>query len=747
MRLPTIATLLSLLALSRYTNAAAVVGHPYRTELLGYSPARGEFQNVVGNTLTHQQGYVRYLDSQGVQHIIGYKYPAEPVQQSRRITNEEYLKQLIKLSLNKDEAERSKARDEHFRLWSMNQYDQYRQEIERLKAAGQEPTADLLTKVKTFEDIIIATRRGESSTDGATTEETAQIKQVRDEHLRLWNAEAALLRSEQMLKQQHSDGASIEGATPAIHLRFQSAQADTKSDAASALVQAPAHVEIVGETAEQKKAREEHLRIYHLRILEELQKQAQFNAEKLRDSSKSSSDGAIQQSTLYKHPQYAPTITTNEKSATKSLTGIGHQQAQGTVTATDVEHQSQGNVPVAAVQDTIEVQRAREEHLKLLKEAFSKASEYQAANAASTNEASSALYVTQATDKLAEQLNNKESEEEARLRIEEAKQHEAERLAEEARLKEEARLQAEELKRLQLDEQRRQEQERLELTRLGQIGDKKKDDEHLAERPQLPAGEEIPKQTLELLGQKPIQTERNEKLDADVNSQLLRFGGNQVGGGSTIPTTAYFVGAQQPIAQQQQQSAQLKNYAANPGYYYLRDVTKGYLNVDKPYILQYIPNQQQLGSKDAYAPTDAIPLTSALAALNQIQNYEKPIEKPLAQLIPIAPGASPFSSGPIASAAFVPASAPIAPAPALFAPVRSPITAPIAPFAAISPSASLASITPFASSSNAMKIDYGSDPGLAALEKATRDHFRAHEIALEQLRLSNQKQPTLKDCY
>ncbi|XP_053966071.1 trichohyalin [Anastrepha ludens] len=850
-----IVSVVSLLAARSCAYPATVSGYPYRAELLAYSPARGEFPVV--NALT--SGYVSYLNPQGAEHLIGYKY-TEPVK-SRRITNEEYLNQLIKGSLNKDEAEITKAREEHFRLWSIQQYDQYRQETERLKMAGQEPSADLLSKIRTLETIIIAARRGANVENPLT-------KQVRDEHLQLWNGARLAGLQLEAGKTKQQTGVAESSVQPKIYLRFQGAELSKE---------APSQIAIVGETAEQKKAREEHLRIYqeqlhrvqqlqaeagkvsvssahlpkearseyeakqgeqqqqqqqqeqevkivehlsylketpevqrakaehlrlwneaklraqnedfkpeikqlqseqfatdgqyvtknvayksenynsqdkqalkasktenlekqsnkyegelkstsaqqtnekyqdsklyidsqtptavqdtpevqrakaeHLKIVEELQKKAQFIAETDTDSI-NGAEPAIQQPTSAQPLQlYTPIAANTQTATTKSISDAGIYQSQ--------------QQAYAAVQETAEVQRAREEHLKLVKEAHLKASQYQSQNSQIANEPKPTLYAAVAAlaDKSVEQFKN----EEVRLRVEEAKQREAEILAEAERIKEEERLQAEELLRLQQEEQRRQEQERLEQS------NENKEAVHYAEKPQLPAVEQS-KETLEQLIQTQIKTGSDPSVTYDIrekekyaaNPYLLRFAttaANQIG--TPVATTAYYIGAQKPGLQQQ-------NYA-NPGYYYLRDTSDSYIKLDNPYFLQYFTNQQ--GGKATLATADAASLSSALAALNQGQKSEQPpvtsfAEKPIVPIIPIAS------------------------------------IAPITPAGTIAPVTPLAPIAPIASSAVAtMKIDYGNDPALAALEKATRDHFRAHEIALEQLRLANQKQPAQKDCY
>lgn len=821
-----VVSVLSLLAASSSANAAAVAGYPYRAELLAYSPARGEFTAV--NALAPD--YAHYINQQNAAQLFGYRYP-EPIE-SRRITNEEYLNQLAKGTL-KDETELIKKRDEHFRLWAVQVYDQYRQELERLKAVGKEPTADMLAKINAFEVVLTAPKSDPS-------QESSIIKQLREEHLRFWNesrrqAMLALQQEEQGKTQQTGAGATATKTT--IY----------SLDAGEKLSQnAPTQAVFLSETAEQKKAREEHLRIYqeqvqrvqalqasagkasdsssvqlpkvarieytaqqgvqqpvqgvtivenlsylqetpevqrakaeHLRLwneaklraekdekegkkYEEKQLQSQSSAQKLTQKTaetqnlEQSANTYLEQqkqlSDAFKSDTLSTFAPTNEQKPEQTLTSVKDtpevqrareehlrefekminkvfvapltsentfklsaqepastqtlQQSAPAATAKSDIYQSEPQL-YAGVQETAEVQRAREEHLKLVKAAQLKASQTSQTEKAQLETEIKPLLYDASVDKFAEQS----ADEEARLRAEEAKQREAELLSETERLREEQRLQAKELLRLQQEEQRRQEQERLEQA------NENKEAEHNAEKSQLPITAP-PKDTLESLIQSQYQSDPAVTYDIRdtekyaTNPYLLRYavpGGNVKQIATPIATTAYYIGAQKPAQQQ--------GYA-NPAVYYLRDANEGYLKLDNPYFLHYITNQQ--GGKDTPATAEAASLASALSALQQAQKIEQPIaatfdQKTITPFIPIAPVAPSVPSAPIT---------PLAPA------------APILP------------IAPFASNADNMKIVYGNDAALAALEKATREHFRAHEIALEQLRLANQKQsPSQKDCY
>ncbi|CAD7013459.1 trichohyalin [Ceratitis capitata] len=861
---------LSLLAASSCANAAAVAGYPYRSELLAYSPARGEFPVV--NALT--PGYVRFIDQQGVEHLVGYKYPA-PVQ-SRRDSNEEYLYQLAKESLKKEGAEYIQARNEHLRLWAIDQYVRYRQESDRLKLAGQQPTAELIAKINALEVLNNAIRKGVDIENPAT-------KSLREEHTRLWD------ESRRSAQQVTKPLAVATATKPTIYLRVAGAEQEFISKADPTQPQ----IAVVGETPEQKKVREEHLRLYqeqlqrvqglqadseksksetllqdvrigyaagkyeqelqikeqqqqqqiqqqqqqrtqqeqakaqgvkivenlsyiqetpevqqakaehlrlwheaklradkeeqanekhgehhsagdakegryntqfltnaiptavpkqtrptyelqqlqqlstyttanepnmqlktdanpqvptpvqdtpevqraraeHFRILEELQKKADFIAD-IQPNSEIAAQPAQQQATQENISEYVAT--------TKSIT-------------TDVANsQSQPQAQIA-VQETEEVKRAREEHLKLVKEAHLKASQYQTEITENAAAPKPTFYLATTADK----TTDEHADEETRLRAEEVKQRQTELLAETARLREEQRLQAEELLRLQQEEQRRQEQERLDLAA------ENKDAENYAEKTQLPIIVPATKDTLDQLIQTQLQTGSDSAVTYDIrdsekyatNPYLLRYAiqtpSPQQLGKPIAATTAYFLGAQQS-AQQQQSYGQ-------PGVYYLRDASDSYIKLDNPYFLHYITNQQ--GGKEMLATADAASLASALSALHQGQGQriEQPIapsfaDKPIAPIIPIAS---------------LPSSAQLIPN----APIAS--SAPLTPITSAPPALPSAPISPSAPGSANMKIFYGNEAALAALEQATRDHFRAHEIALERLRLANQKQPAQKDC-
>uniref|UniRef100_A0A0K8VQD8 Reticulocyte-binding protein 2 a n=1 Tax=Bactrocera latifrons TaxID=174628 RepID=A0A0K8VQD8_BACLA len=833
-----VVSVLSLLAASSGAYAAAVAGYPYRAELLAYSPARGEFAAV--NALTPD--YAHYINQQAAAQIFGYRYPEQI--ESRRITYEEYLNQLAKGTL-KDETELIKKRDEHFRLWAVHVYDQYRQELERLKAAGKEPTADMLAKINAFEVVLTAPKSDYS-------QETSIIKQLREEHLRFWNES----RSKAMLALQQEEQGKVQQTGAAMSTIY-------LPDAGEKLIQnVPTQAVFLSETAEQKKAREEHLRIYqeqvqrvqalqasaeklsdsndvqsskvarlehtaeegvhqpaqgvtivehlsylqetpevqrakaeHLRLwneaklraekeekeekeekaekegkkYEDKQLQSQSGVEKLAQQT-SETQNLIQSDNTYFEQQkqlsdafksvpLSGVVPTNEQKQEQTLTPVQdtpevkrareehlrefeetlnkvfvaplnsenapklaaqqpaftHTLQQSAPAANNEKlataksslqtdtYQSQPQVH-AGVQETAEVQRAREEHLKLVKEAHLKASQISKTETVQTETEVKPLLYDGSTDKLAEEQF---ADEEARLRVEEAKQREVELLAETERLREEQRLQAEELLRLQQEEQRRQEQERLDQS------NENKEAVHYAEKPQLPIAAP-PKETLESLIQ--VQHQSDPAATYDIrdtekyaaNPYLLRYAvpsGNVKQIGTPIATTAYYIGAQKP--------AQPQHGYANPGVYYLRDATEGYLKLDNPYFLHYINNQQ--GGKDTLATADAASLASALAALHQAQKIEQPI-------------AATFGQKPSGAL-----SVPIAP------------SVPLTPLAPAAPTLPIAPLVPNADN---MRIVYGDDAALAALEKATREHFRAHEIALEQLRLANQKQsPLQKDCY
>ncbi|XP_058976663.1 interaptin [Musca domestica] len=223
--------LLSLLAVGSVHSLA--IGYPYKSGLVGYVPARGEFpvqRSVV-------QGYVRYLDSHGVERLVPYSYP-EPLYGVRQIS-------YVGVPQHDRSREFQQIREAHFHVYSLQQYQALKREIDALQAEGSEPPTDLLDKFQPLEKIAL-------TSDFSLIASLPDVKQVYDEHLKLFNdAHIKNLQAEVV----HKPAGEIK--TYGFH-------------------QAPLAVPVpVEESPEQKHAREEHLRIYNEQIKhwQELQEQ------------------------------------------------------------------------------------------------------------------------------------------------------------------------------------------------------------------------------------------------------------------------------------------------------------------------------------------------------------------------------------------------------------------------------------------------------------------------------------------
>uniref|UniRef100_A0A1I8QCP1 Trichohyalin n=1 Tax=Stomoxys calcitrans TaxID=35570 RepID=A0A1I8QCP1_STOCA len=232
--------LLSLLAIGSVHSLS--IGYPYRTGLLAYNPSRGEFP--VQSSLV--QGYLRYLDSHGVERLVGYRYP-EPVYGIRQVS---YVRvapaistPVIRTYAAEESGEFAKAREAHFRAWSLQQYQALKSEIDAFRAMGKETPADLMEKYRPLEKIALTSNFNSIA-------ELPEVKRVRDEHLGLWSA--ARIQDLQ-LEAGHKPIGEIK----------------TYVEHAAPLVP-------VEETAEQKLARQEHLRFYQeqLNRVQQLQMQA-----------------------------------------------------------------------------------------------------------------------------------------------------------------------------------------------------------------------------------------------------------------------------------------------------------------------------------------------------------------------------------------------------------------------------------------------------------------------------------------
>ncbi|SPP73114.1 bromodomain-containing protein DDB_G0280777 [Drosophila guanche] len=147
-------------------------------QLLSYAPARGEFPVLSGLA----QGYVRYLDGTGAERLLAYNYP-EPLNGIRASTS------LLRSGLASEEQQQDTAL---FRAWCEQRYNAMRLELERLRAQGVQPSAQMMAQFEPLEQIV------KYSAFDAVPGLSPEVQRARDEHLRIWNeARLEVLRAEQ----------------------------------------------------------------------------------------------------------------------------------------------------------------------------------------------------------------------------------------------------------------------------------------------------------------------------------------------------------------------------------------------------------------------------------------------------------------------------------------------------------------------------------------------------------------------
>ncbi|KAH8299458.1 hypothetical protein KR044_001504 [Drosophila immigrans] len=248
--------ILSLLAWTAHGHAIS-----YRSNLQAFAPARGEFP--VQSELA--QGYLRYLDNTGAERLVGFNYP-EPLYGIRR---EIYTPEQLRAGSTKLEAQQQHLA--LFRAWCEQRYNALRIELERLRAEGKQPSANILSQFEPLEQLI------KTNAFEPVPGLSPEVQRARDEHLRIWN-ESRL----QVLQAELAQGGQQQAIDQqAILLKTQQAQpqqpAQTKlaqeqlqiKQATSNLaIQQQPYVPLespkpVQETAEVLRAREEHLRLYN----------------------------------------------------------------------------------------------------------------------------------------------------------------------------------------------------------------------------------------------------------------------------------------------------------------------------------------------------------------------------------------------------------------------------------------------------------------------------------------------------
>ncbi|XP_023162815.2 chromatin modification-related protein eaf-1 [Drosophila hydei] len=614
--------LLSFLALGAH---AHTIG--YRNNLLAYAPARGEFP--VHSELA--QGYARYLDSTGAERLIAFTYP-EPLYGIRTTVQSENSL-LRSSSSNKVEMQQQQQHLALFRAWCEQRYNALRMELERMRAEGKQPTANILSQYEPLEQMI------KMNAFEAVPGLTPELQRVRDEQLRIWNearlkvinAEAALPQQPQ-LKQtffaaqpqpqpQAVPNAKIE--QPLLKQNIFTAQPQNNVP-----LESPKPVQ---ETEEVKRAREEHLRRYN----EALQQQPQSQAQ----------------------PQPQATQQQIQEQLVKTI---------------PIQPAEQQQAP-QSVEDTPEVQRAREEHLKLYNEAILRqAAETQAqpqaqpqqqsyaplptiapqAGLKSYNPSNTGAYVPAQTPKA--QALQIDTLNQAKLKAEDKVADISDKIRYEER---------EQAAQLELQKERREEIRLLELER-------QREEKRLLEERRMLEAERIALEQQELERMNTERLEESQRQQAEQQELLqLQLKAAAAEGSYNLlakPQAAQPITAAQPaqpqtIAQQQQ----VQNG------FFLR------IQSGQPSQISS-PNQP---SSEAYILAEHNPFL--------VRYAQQPQAQQLVQTISSAPAALVKTAG---SAAFK------------------------------------------------------SSTGLSEWEQATRDHFKAHEIALEQLRLANLKDANQIPC-
>ncbi|EDW08577.2 uncharacterized protein Dmoj_GI20044 [Drosophila mojavensis] len=255
--------LLSLLALGAHAHSIG-----YRTNLLAYAPARGEFP--VQSEIV--QGYTRYLDSNGAERLIAFNYP-EPLYGIRTVAQPD--NNFVRTSAKVEPQQQQQQHLALFRAWCEQRYNALRLELERLRAEGKQPTANILSQYEPLEQII------KMNAFEAVPGLSPELQRVRDEQMRIWNeARLKVINAEAALPQQSYVKQSIFTAQPQQQSQVvpfaKNEQPLVKQYAftsqTNAALESPKPVQ---ETEEVKRAREEHLRRYNEALQQQQQQQQQ----------------------------------------------------------------------------------------------------------------------------------------------------------------------------------------------------------------------------------------------------------------------------------------------------------------------------------------------------------------------------------------------------------------------------------------------------------------------------------------
>ncbi|EDV35906.1 uncharacterized protein Dana_GF12237 [Drosophila ananassae] len=310
--------------------------HP---QLVAYSPARGEFPVVSGLA----QGYVRYFDGTGAERLLAYNYP-EPLNG---------IRDLATSTLTRAGFENESQDIALFRAWCEQRYQVLRQELDRLRAQGQKPSSSMLAQFEPLEQIV------KFAAFEAVPGLSPEVQKARDEQLRIWNeARLEVLRAEQAQQlQTKAQEIPVIYGQPEQSILIKTSKPQTIPTTQTLLIktqtgtfegqQAPQPIE---ETPEVKRAREEHLK--------------QFNEALLRQPAPETPilktvPGIQQPQALQPQPQ--PIINTRTTFENQPIT-----QPLAIFKTSSFE----GQQTPQPIEETPEVKKAREEHLKQFNEAL-----------------------------------------------------------------------------------------------------------------------------------------------------------------------------------------------------------------------------------------------------------------------------------------------------------------------------------------------------------------------------------------
>lgn len=605
--------LLSLLALGAHAHSIG-----YRNNLLAYAPARGEFP--VQSQLA--QGYMRYLDTTGAERLIAFNYP-EPLYGIRSID------QQVKVQ---DQLEQQQQHLALFRAWCEQRYNALRAELERLRAEGKQPSANMLAQYEPLEQII------KTNAFDAVPGLSPEVQRARDEHLRIWNeARLQVLQAESTVPQaEASKDAVIQLKTvqtktplPVAASWEQQPQLKQTEPQSYAPLETPQPVQ---ETAEVLRAREEHLKRYNEALQQQLQPAEQQNQEQLV---KTIPVQPIEQQQQVPQPvEETPEVKRAREEHLKQYNEVILRHAAEAQAHSQQEYIATPSLPQAALKAAIPNSSGYVQSIKLHEQQIQQLSQAKLTAEDKVADISDKIRYEE-RDRDAERELEQERREELRL-LELERQRELQRLMEEQRLLDAERLALQQQERQRIESERLEESQRLQAERL------------------------------ELQQQLKIAN-TFEPTPAEQPSSSLKFIAQPSAPAQQQPQPAQ----PQHIAQQQQvqNGFFLRIQSGQPSQPISPSVP-----ISEPYVL----------AEHAHNPFLVRYVQQPQALVKTISNSQ-------------------LSANSISSSA-----------------------------SASSASSSAATIK--------------SSTGLSELEQATREHLKAHEIALEQLRLANLKNSNLIPC-